>query len=614
MKAHSLFAAVLAVLAGGTGVSPVSLGGTGDSPVSLGGTGVSPVGAAERDVQDFVYLGDKGPMLVRLHVRIDGKPLVDVWQDFMGKLFAYLDVDGDSVLSKQEAERVPPIPVLFNNGPGFGGQRPNLAAALDENQDGKITKKELASWYRRNGAGPFQFRTGGGDLEAQLRLRLVLAGQQQPLSADALNEKLFKLLDADKDGKLSRDELARAPSVLHKLDLDDDEMVSVQEMSGNSDSDQGSDVNVAFTLVQGAPRNNGPFLLVKSGETNKNLAQRLLTQYGRKGPKTPAKKLTRQDLGLDEASFKQLDMDEDGQLDREELARFAQRGPDLELRVRLGKKGDKEAAIEIIPSKERHSSLVKSIGPGADGTLLVELGTVQIEFGHAESSSEPQFAIRLRQAYLAQFRMADRDNNGYLDKNEAMQSRLYRNIFAMLDRDGDGKLFEKEVVAYLDRMKDLQESALRSCASLAIKDQGRGLFDMVDTNSDGRLSVRELRQMVKLVDQLDRDGDGCISRGEIPHKYRVDVRRGPAIGNQLAQRVVAVRRIGLNNQPALPDRAGPRWFQKMDRNHDGDVSRREFLGTDEAFRKIDHDGDGLISVEEAKRADDMFRKDKERKR
>jgi Ca2+-binding EF-hand superfamily protein len=46
----------------------------------------------------------------------------------------------------------------------------------------------------------------------------------------------------------------------------------------------------------------------------------------------------------------------------------------------------------------------------------------------------------------------------------------------------------------------------------------------------------------------------------------------------------------------------------MDRNHDGDVSRREFLGSEEAFRKIDRDSDGLISLEEAERADELFRK------
>jgi hypothetical protein len=52
----------------------------------------------------------------------------------------------------------------------------------------------------------------------------------------------------------------------------------------------------------------------------------------------------------------------------------------------------------------------------------------------------------------------------------------------------------------------------------------------------------------------------------------------------------------------------------MDRNGDGDVSKREWLGSMEDFKKIDTDGDGLISVEEAEKADAWFReKMKEKK-
>jgi hypothetical protein len=37
----------------------------------------------------------------------------------------------------------------------------------------------------------------------------------------------------------------------------------------------------------------------------------------------------------------------------------------------------------------------------------------------------------------------------------------------------------------------------------------------------------------------------------------------------------------------------------MDRNRDGDVAWREFLGPREAFARIDADGDGLIDAGEA---------------
>jgi hypothetical protein len=48
----------------------------------------------------------------------------------------------------------------------------------------------------------------------------------------------------------------------------------------------------------------------------------------------------------------------------------------------------------------------------------------------------------------------------------------------------------------------------------------------------------------------------------------------------------------------------------MDRNNDGDVSPREFLGTEEQFRRLDADGDGLISAEEARQAGEAQRRNR----
>jgi hypothetical protein len=50
----------------------------------------------------------------------------------------------------------------------------------------------------------------------------------------------------------------------------------------------------------------------------------------------------------------------------------------------------------------------------------------------------------------------------------------------------------------------------------------------------------------------------------------------------------------------------------MDRNNDGDVSPKEWLGTLEDFRKIDTDGDGLISADEADAYDRRRRDGKDR--
>jgi Ca2+-binding EF-hand superfamily protein len=555
---------------------------------------------ADDDTQKLVYLSARGPVLLELHLRIDGRSFRSAWSDFMAALFDYLDKDGDGVLNKEEAAQAPPAAVLASSAGFFGGRAGPSAIA---GTDGKATRAMLAEHYRKAGLPPFQIslsRPNNGVWEIDGDTG-TLRGSRG--SSDALNARLFKLLDTDGDGKLSRAELAAAPKVLGKLDADEDEMITAAELQGRGgETSSGDGATFAFTTsMKPTTATNGDFHVVADGPVDMALGQRLLARYAKKGSKT----VTAGALGLDRQAMARLDRNGDGMLDAGELAAFAQGPADLAFMVRLGKRDARQKVVEQLRTSRPAPAGIQ-VKQSGDGVLL-EMGNVRLELRGPEASSN-SFVFDIRQQYISQFKAADLDNNGYLDKEEAKKSPLFNGLFAAMDRDGDGKLFEKEMLAYLDQMDRLRKRAGSSCLSLIVTDSGKGLFEMVDLDRDGRLSVRELRQMVKLLDKLDADGDGKLSPVEVPRHYRGGFELGAAGAGGGQGNVIVVRKFGGAAAPAPPaPMRGPLWFRKMDRNRDGDVSRKEWLGTEEEFRAIDSDGDGLISLAEAEAFDQRVR-------
>ncbi len=105
----------------------------------------------------------------------------------------------------------------------------------------------------------------------------------------------------------------------------------------------------------------------------------------------------------------------------------------------------------------------------------------------------------------------------------------------------------------------------------------------------------------EVLSAMDRNNDGFITPEEFGHQYVVSVGQGQAAffgGGNGGVQPGGIKKTGKA--------AGPKWFQKMDTNGDGDISPREFLGPPELFRKMDLNGDGLIDAEEAWKANEWF--------
>lgn len=548
----------------------------------------SPVKAVDSpaDAQYVIYLGDNGVLVLGFQIQVSGKSPMQSYLQYVDDLMKRMDANGDGIvtveeargkyLNAREAAQVQLIPQSDAAGPDT---TPDVSPA-----DGKISRSELLTYFKRIGLQPqvLQFLPSTG--------AAAMGGRQPRQAATPQDVPLFARLDLNNDGKLSANELTSALKTLRKLDLDDDETISSAELSpiSNPFLAQQRQANAAGAA------STSPFLGIGFDESLSKQIRRLIEKYDNTDPvksgvtssRIRNQKLSPMELGISTDAFARYDSDGDGQLDFDELRQFVTSPPmSIAIKVNID-------AAEPVTAESKQSDLQEKLRTTPDGAANINLGTTQLSIvrsagynmGSAENFLKPQFMA------------ADADANGYLDKSEAERAFLFGATFETLDLDKNGKVFLDEAVAYFQVRFD----AARSRTVVAINEQGRTLFDILDTDRDRRLSYRELEAAANKLSLWDKDGDGMLSQSEIPQQYRIVVTRGnlPIFGGNPGD-------VDMAQAGAPAERtSGPLWFRKMDKNRDGEVSQREFLGDGAAFEKLDRNHDGFIDLGESLQAVD----------
>ncbi len=458
-------------------------------------------GACER----LAILTLGGPLLVDVSVTLDGRPHNAVFDEQVKQVLDAADTDKDGRATWKElatndnylADGQPNRPPIGAN------QLKTLIERYDENRDGQVQPREAISWLGRNtetSAHAFEVRS----------TRAYLPNPRA-------SSRVWQLVDTDRSGGVSKEELAAAPARFWSFDADDDRVITMPELASLREQLEAQNPEMTYTRPE---VDLHAAIYLESEKELDRLESVLGSLY------SPRQTIGVTSLGEQTELFDSLDVNSDGWLEKQELTEFLKVEPHLKLAIDYTSPASPEKPPATLSVRKRAPE-IQLIAQATDHIVLSLGGTRLI-------------------------------------------------------------VSARDVAPGMAAGQSLDRSQIRVMAH----DQYDALFGELDANADGRLGEREIDSCSERLMAKDANSDGQLGTDEVSYSMIVAFLRGER-ANEQSFYIPGTVATPLTDKPAST------WFVRADFNRDGDISRREFLGSLDQFSQLDTNSDGYIGPDEA---------------
>ena len=200
--------------------------------------------------------------------------------------------------------------------------------------------------------------------------------------------------------------------------------------------------------------------------------------------------------------------------------------------------------------------------------------------------------------------MLDRNKDGYISKDE-VPAPLQERFKQAFQQSGD-----RISVEMLQRMRGGQPSArstdskskpMSKSETMAMNEDATrmaGFIKRLDTDQDGNLSAKELKNAPARIRVFDRNRDGTLSKAELSA-----IMRSPAIQGDDKRMDRSGTKPRGNSAPRPTAANADQFFERLDQNDDGKLTGSEIpQRMRQVLQRVDRDNDKSVSREEFRRA------------